>query len=93
MTASNSSTHAAVWAAIDQIADRKGLTPSELGEQVFGYRQAFQSARRQTSVGKPIWPSTQTVARVCSFAGLTFAQWGAMVELQRQQIEEARHGR
>lgn len=94
MTASNSSTHAAVWAALDELIARKGMTIADVSRAAMGHRRAFKPSCRRDANGKPIWPNTQSVSRVLSALNVSFVEFGAMVDTKLADIrEEARHGR
>ena len=56
--------HEGVWAAIDALAEAKGLTPSGLARAAGLDPTSFNKSKRVTGVGRPRWPSTESIARV-----------------------------
>ena len=70
--------HAAVWSAIERIAERHGLTPSGLAKLADLDATAFNRSKRITHKG-PRWPSTETVAAVLGAVGMTWVEFGELV--------------
>lgn len=66
-------THEQVWAAIDRLAERHGLTPSGLARRAGLDPTTFNKSKRLAGDGRPRWPSTESVAKVleATGAGLT----------------------
>lgn len=66
-------THEQVWAAIDRLADRQGLSPSGLARRAGLDPTTFNKSKRLAGDGRPRWPSTESVAKVleATGAGLT----------------------
>ncbi len=56
--------HEGVWAAIDALAEAKGLTPSGLARAAGLDPTSFNKSKRVTGAGRPRWPSTESLARV-----------------------------
>lgn len=83
MTASNSSTHAAVWAAIDAIASARGMSLSALSAAAGCPKATLNRSHRFTEHGKPSWPTMRTIARVLDAAGMDYRQFGDLVEAMR----------
>lgn len=71
--------HAAIWAAIDAIAERKGISPSRLAIISGHDKTAFNKSKR-TKHGEPRWLSTETIAKVIAATGMTWAEFGRMVD-------------
>lgn len=71
--------HTAIWAAIDEIAARQGVSVSSLSLQSGGDATGFNPSKRMHK-GRPRWPSTETIARLLIFAGMTQADFGALVD-------------
>jgi phage repressor protein C with HTH and peptisase S24 domain len=61
--------HETVWAAIDALAARHGLTPSGLARRAGLDPTAFNRSKRVASDGRPRWPSTESIAKVLSATG------------------------
>lgn len=72
-------THESVWAAIETIALRNGLSVSGLAGLAGLDSTAFNNSKRHSS-GRPRWPSTETVSKVLEVSGLTFGEFGALVD-------------
>lgn len=74
--------HAAIWAAIDEIAARQGVSASRLSILSGGDSTAFNLSKRIKD-GEYRWPSTETVAKVLAFASMSYADFGALVDEKR----------
>lgn len=61
--------HARLWAAIDAIASRHGLTPSGLARRAGLDPTTFNKSKRFTADGRPRWPSTESIAKVLGATG------------------------
>jgi DNA-binding phage protein len=70
---------AALWSAIEKIAASHGLTPSGLAKQAGLHATAFNKSKRVKPNG-PRWPSTETIADVLAVTGMTWAEFGRMVD-------------
>ena len=66
-------THEQVWAAIDRLAERQGLSPSGLARRAGLDPTTFNKSKRLAGDGRPRWPSTESIAKVleATGAGLT----------------------
>lgn len=71
--------HAAIWAAIDEIAARRGLSASRLAILSGGDSTAFNPSKRVKN-DRRRWPSTERIAMVMSFAKMSYAEFGAIVD-------------
>ncbi|MFC3208098.1 helix-turn-helix domain-containing protein [Aquamicrobium soli] len=71
--------HTAVWAAIDRIAEHRGLTPSGLARMAGLDKTAFNLSKRTSRYGNR-WPSTETIAAVIDAVGMTWAEFGRLVD-------------
>ncbi|HAI29308.1 MAG TPA: DNA-binding protein, partial [Thalassospira sp.] len=56
--------HQQIWAALDQIAEDHGLTPSGLARLAQLDPTTFNRSKRTTAQGKPRWPSTESISKV-----------------------------
>jgi phage repressor protein C with HTH and peptisase S24 domain len=63
--------HETVWAAIDALAVRKGLSPSGLARKAGLDPTAFNRSKRHGSDGRPRWPSTESIAKILAATGET----------------------
>jgi phage repressor protein C with HTH and peptisase S24 domain len=61
--------HESVWAAIDALAARHGLTPSGLARKSGLDPTAFNPSKRRGSDKRPRWPSTESIAKVLAATG------------------------
>lgn len=67
-----SADHARVWATIDAIAARHGLTPSALARRAGLDSTTFNKSKRRTSDGRLRWPSTPSILKVLDAIGGSF---------------------
>lgn len=70
--------HASIWRAIDLIARRNGLTASALARKAGLDSTTFNQSKRLTSSGKERWPSTESIAKVLTAAGVTFIDFATL---------------
>jgi phage repressor protein C with HTH and peptisase S24 domain len=56
-------THAQVWAALDRLAERAGLSPSGLAKASGLDPTTFNKSKRVTGDGRERWPSTESVSK------------------------------
>ena len=61
--------HAQVWAAIDQLAQKYGMTPSGLARKGGLDATTFNKSKRQTPDGRQRWPSTESIAKILEATG------------------------
>jgi len=61
--------HKKVWAAIDALAARKGLTPSGLARRAGLDPTTFNPSKRIASDGRPRWPSTESLSKILEATG------------------------
>lgn len=57
-------THAQIWAAIDALAKRQGLSASSLAKKAGLDPTTFNRSKRQNADGQLRWPSTESIAKV-----------------------------
>lgn len=62
-------THSQIWAAIDALAVREGLTPSSLAKRAGLDPTTFNRSKRQNAAGQLRWPSTESIAKVLAATG------------------------
>jgi phage repressor protein C with HTH and peptisase S24 domain len=63
-------THAQIWAAIDAIAETQGTSVSGLAKKPGLDPTAFNRSKRVGRDGRAHWPSTETLSRVLTVAGM-----------------------
>jgi len=56
-------THGQVWAALDRLAERAGLSPSGLARRAGLDPTTFNKSKRVTADGRERWPSTESLAK------------------------------
>jgi phage repressor protein C with HTH and peptisase S24 domain len=56
-------THAQVWAALDRLAERAGLSASGLARKSGLDPTTFNKSKRITADGRERWPSTESIAK------------------------------
>jgi phage repressor protein C with HTH and peptisase S24 domain len=62
-------THGQVWAALDRLAERAGLSPSGLARRAGLDPTTFNKSKRITADGHERWPSTESLAKALSATG------------------------
>lgn len=80
---SHSTHHAALWAAIDAIAEERRMSLSALSAAAGCPKSTLNRSHRFTEHGKPSWPTTRTIARILDAAGMDYRQFGDLVEAKR----------
>ncbi|MDW6020641.1 hypothetical protein SAZ10_02570 [Mesorhizobium sp. BAC0120] len=71
--------HAAIWAAIDQIAASRRISASRLSILAGRDPTAFNPSKRVK--GEELrWPSTETIAKVLALAEMTYSEFGTLVD-------------
>jgi phage repressor protein C with HTH and peptisase S24 domain len=61
--AAGSLTHEQIWAALDRLAARAGLSPSGLARSAGLDPTTFNKSKRITTDGRERWPSTESLAK------------------------------
>lgn len=56
-------THGQIWAALDRLAERAGLSPSGLAKRAGLDPTTFNKSKRITGDGRERWPSTESVSK------------------------------
>ncbi|HVY00268.1 MAG TPA: helix-turn-helix transcriptional regulator [Pseudorhodoplanes sp.] len=65
----NELTHAQVWAGIDRLAARAGLSASGLAKKAGLDPTTFNKSKRVTPDGRPRWPSTESLSKALHATG------------------------
>jgi phage repressor protein C with HTH and peptisase S24 domain len=73
-------THKTIWQAIDRLAEKSGFSASGLARRAGLDPTSFNKSKRISAQGKPRWPTTESLARALRAAGLSFADFVALVE-------------
>jgi phage repressor protein C with HTH and peptisase S24 domain len=71
--------HAQIWAAIDALGERCGLTPSGLARKAGLDPTTFNRSKRETPEGRQRWPSTESIAKVLQATGASLDEFMALV--------------
>lgn len=71
MAAQSMLTHAQIWAGIDRLAVRAGLSPSGLAKKAGLDPTTFNKSKRITPDGRARWPSTESIAKALAASGTT----------------------
>jgi phage repressor protein C with HTH and peptisase S24 domain len=72
-------THAQIWAALDALGERYGLTPSGLARKAGLDPTTFNRSKRQTADGHLRWPSTESIAKVLQATGAGLDEFMTLV--------------
>ena len=70
--------HESVWAAVDALAARHGLSASGLAKRAGLDPTAFNPSKRHGADGRPRWPSTESVAKILAATGETVETFVAL---------------
>ncbi|MDE2362280.1 MAG: helix-turn-helix transcriptional regulator [Hyphomicrobiales bacterium] len=62
-------THAQVWTAIDNLAERYDMTPSGLARKAGLDPTTFNKSKRKSPDGRLRWPSTESIAKILDATG------------------------
>lgn len=79
----HSLSHSAVWAAIDALAQRHGLSASGLARAAGLDPTTFNKSKRVTASGRPRWPSTESLAKIFEATGATLDDFSALISGDR----------
>ncbi|MCC3245514.1 helix-turn-helix transcriptional regulator [Methylocystis sp. WRRC1] len=71
--------HAQIWAALDALGERYGLTPSGLARKAGLDPTTFNRSKRETASGRQRWPSTESIAKVLQATGASLDEFMALV--------------
>ncbi|MDB5512106.1 MAG: DNA-binding protein [Enterovirga sp.] len=72
--------HARIWAAIDRLAERYGLSASGLARKAGLDATSFNRSKRQGPDGRDRWPSTESVAKVLAATGASLDEFMRLIE-------------
>ncbi len=75
--------HDEIWGGIDRLAKALSTSPSGLARQAGLDPTSFNKSKRMGASGKPRWPSTESVSKILSVAGLSFEDFAAMAVARR----------
>lgn len=80
--------HIGVWAAIDALAERAGLSPSALARRAGLDPTTFNRSKRVAPDGRPRWPSTESIAKVLQATGASLKEFSALMESREAVVVE-----
>jgi phage repressor protein C with HTH and peptisase S24 domain len=72
-------THTQIWAAIDRLAARAGLSPSGLAKKAGLDPTTFNKSKRVTPDGRARWPSTESVAKSLAATSTTVNEFVSLI--------------
>jgi phage repressor protein C with HTH and peptisase S24 domain len=82
--------HDRVWAAIDALAVRNGLSPSGLARRAGLDATSFNRSKRTSSSGRDRWPSTESIAKVLKATGASLEEFIILVNPQGEERQQRR---
>lgn len=71
--------HKQIWAAIDALAARYGLSPSGLARKSGLDATTFNPSKRTAEDGKKRWPSTESVSKVLTATGASLEEFVSLI--------------
>jgi phage repressor protein C with HTH and peptisase S24 domain len=72
-------THNQIWAAIDALAARYGMSASGLAKAAGLDPTTFNKSKRGGANGKLRWPSTESISKILNATGANFEEFTALV--------------
>jgi phage repressor protein C with HTH and peptisase S24 domain len=72
-------THAQIWRAIDQLAERHGLSASALAKRAGLDPTTFNRSKREQPDGRARWPSTESIAKILAATGASLDDFMALI--------------
>ncbi|MBH5369416.1 S24 family peptidase [Bradyrhizobium glycinis] len=73
-------THDQIWAALDRLAARAGLSPSGLAKRAGLDPTTFNRSKRVTADGRERWPSTESIAKALAAADASIDSFAKLIE-------------
>ena len=64
-------THDDIWEAIDELAQKHGLSTSALAKKAGLDPTTFNKSKRKSAEGKLRWPSTESISKILAVTGET----------------------
>lgn len=74
--------HRDIWAALDRLAERFGMSASALARQAGLDPTTFNKSKRRSHDGKDRWPSTESLSKVLSVMNVSFEDFAQLVANQ-----------
>jgi phage repressor protein C with HTH and peptisase S24 domain len=82
--------HSRIWAAIDRLAARHGMTPSGLARRAGLDPTTFNRSKRTTGEGRQRWPSTESIAKILDATGVEIDQFVVLLSGERSAARTRR---
>lgn len=82
--------HGSIWAAIDRLADTRGLSVSALAKAAGLDPTAFNKSKRLGPDGRPRWPSTESLAKIFDAANADVREFFGISVVSTQPSQAAR---
>lgn len=76
--------HARIWAAIDQLAERYGFSASGLARRAGLDATSFNRSKRVGPEGRNRWPSTESIAKILSATGASLDEFMRLVDVRER---------
>ncbi|SFK11901.1 helix-turn-helix transcriptional regulator [Bradyrhizobium sp. Gha] len=73
-------THERIWAALDRLAARAGLSPSGLAKRAGLDPTTFNKSKRVTGDGRERWPSTESIAKALAAADSSIEIFARLID-------------
>jgi phage repressor protein C with HTH and peptisase S24 domain len=72
--------HARIWAAIDRLAERYGLSASGLARRSGLDATSFNRSKRTSPDGRDRWPSTESISKILNATGASLDEFMRLVD-------------
>jgi phage repressor protein C with HTH and peptisase S24 domain len=72
--------HARIWAAIDRLAERYGLSASGLARKAGLDATSFNRSKRTSPDGRDRWPSTESISKILNATGASLDEFMRLVD-------------
>src|SRR3954466_8341143 len=72
--------HDRVWAAIDALASRYGMTASGLARKPGLDATSFNKSKRTSPEGRDRWPSTESISKILQATGATLEDFLQLID-------------
>lgn len=78
-------THNQVWAAIDRLAERYGLSASGLARRAGLDATSFNKSKRVSPDGRERWPSSESIAKILQATGASLQEFVGLIDPRAAQ--------
>ena len=72
--------HVRIWAAIDRLAEKYGLSASGLARKAGLDPTSFNRSKRTSPEGRDRWPSTESVSKILAATGASLEEFLRLIE-------------